>query len=513
MSSAPHVEILSTSLEEIPQIRTRLRSTFATGRTRQIAYRKTQLAQLGYLLQDNRQRFYDALKRDFYRQELETELLEFSTVIDAALRAHSNVAKWTRPESAPLTFNSYFASPMIYKEAKGTVLIVGPFNFPIYCNFLPLIGAIAAGCAVVLKPSEHTPATSALLTELFPKYLDPDMYSIVNGAVTEMKTLLDLQWDHIFFTGSTTVGRIVAAAAAKHLTPITLELGGKNPGIVDKSADLDATARKLLAGKAGNGGQACLAPDFIMVHKDVHDKFIAALQTAYKQFWPDPQLQPEQQTHVINAGAFQRMSKLLAATNGAVIAGGGLQLADAATNYVPITLVDGVEPDDALMEHEIFGPVFPIMTVDSVEAAVTSAPLAVYFFTNETKVANYIRENTRSGAIVQNEAVVQAGCLSSSFIARVCLTFHLVWGLPFGGVGESGYGHQGGKFTFDLFVYQRAGMKAPSFLEMILSVRYPPYTPSKMKMALWAVTPKVTLTRAGTSSTSWGKSSATSLHS
>ncbi|KAH7106672.1 NAD-dependent aldehyde dehydrogenase [Auriculariales sp. MPI-PUGE-AT-0066] len=479
MSTLSKTELLATPLDEIPKIRLRLRAGFATDRSRDIAYRKTQLAQLAHLLQDNRDRIYDAIKLDFNRAQLETEMLEIGP-------------KWTAPERAPFSLNWRLSAPTIYRESKGTVLIVGPFNYPVYSNFMPLIGAISAGCAVVLKPSELTPNSTALLTELLPKYLDPEMYAIVNGSIPEMKTLLGLQWDHIFFTGSTNVGRIVAKAAAEFLTPVSLELGGKNAAIVDSTVDFDAAARSILWAKTANSGQTCIAPDFVMVHKDAHDKFITAIQTAYKQFWPDAAAQPEAQAHVVNNAAFKRMVDLLTRTKGTIVAGGGLETADEATNYFPATLVDNTKFDDSLMEHEIFGPILPIVTVENIEEAVEysrTRPLACYVFTNNSKVAEQVRLNTRSGAFVQNDAMIQGA----------------MWGLPFGGVGDSGYGPQGGKYTFELFTYHRAVATPPGFMEKILALRYPPYTPTKLKLALTAVSPKVSLPRAGGSSAPLGK--------
>ncbi|KAH7098729.1 NAD-dependent aldehyde dehydrogenase [Auriculariales sp. MPI-PUGE-AT-0066] len=509
MSTLSKTELLATPLDEIPKIRLRLRAGFATDRSRDIAYRKTQLAQLAHLLQDNRDRIYDAIKLDFNRAQLETEMLEIGPVLESALAAHSYLKKWTAPERAPFSLNWRLSAPTIYRESKGTVLIVGPFNYPVYSNFMPLIGAISAGCAVVLKPSELTPNSTALLTELLPKYLDPEMYAIVNGSIPEMKTvsmnvservclmlskLLGLQWDHIFFTGSTNVGRIVAKAAAEFLTPVSLELGGKNAAIVDSTVDFDAAARSILWAKTANSGQTCIAPDFVMVHKDAHDKFITAIQTAYKQFWPDAAAQPEAQAHVVNNAAFKRMVDLLTRTKGTIVAGGGLETADEATNYFPATLVDNTKFDDSLMEHEIFGPILPIVTVENIEEAVEysrtrASPLACYVFTNNSKVAEQVRLNTRSGAFVQNDAMIQGA----------------MWGLPFGGVGDSGYGPQGGKYTFELFTYHRAVATPPGFMEKILALRYPPYTPTKLKLALTAVSPKVSLPRAGGSSAPLGK--------
>ncbi|EJD42590.1 NAD-dependent aldehyde dehydrogenase [Auricularia subglabra TFB-10046 SS5] len=480
----------ATPLEDIPQIRARLRAGFATGKTKDVAFRKEQLLQLAYMIQDNRDRFLDALASDLGRPRNESTFVEYSPTLETTLKAYQLVDKWAKPEGIPFSVNTFAMRPRILKEPKGTALIIGPFNYPVWCTIGPLVGAIAAGCAVVLKPSELSPATAALFTELFPKYLDPSLYAIVNGAVPETAALLDLQWDHIFFTGSERVGKIVAAAAAKHLTPTTLELGGKNPAIVDKDCDLDATARRILWGKTVNAGQSCTAPDYALVVRDVHDRFVAALQKAHKEFFGGAPKQ-EQMSHVVNGPAFKRLKSLLEQTKGKVILGGQ---SDEQHNWIATTVVDGCLPGDSLLETELFGPILPIQTIDSVQQAVQSFqgnphPLGLYIFSQNQKTIDYVFSKTISGTVLANESVIQPG----------------IYGLPFGGIGSSGHGYSGSKFSFDEFTHTRASMRHPSWLEKMMAVRYPPHTPAKLSRMQAMLVPKIPYARPGTRQRPWGK--------
>ncbi|KZW03618.1 NAD-aldehyde dehydrogenase [Exidia glandulosa HHB12029] len=482
----------ATPVADIASIRDGLFAAYATGKTKDIAFRKEQLLQVAYMFQDNKQRFRDALAQDLARPPNETDFLEFVAIMEQSLKAYENVHKWAKPDSPAFSINTFPMRPRVYKEPKGVALIIGPFNYPLFCVFTPFIGAMAAGCAAAIKPSEMTPATAALVTELMPKYLDSRFYTVINGAVPETTALLDLQWDHIFFTGGGRVAKVVATAAAKYLTPTTLELGGKNPTIVDKDIDFDASARRILWGKTANAGQSCTAPDYIMVvGREAHDKLIAGFEKAYKTFYPNPDTQVDEMTHVVNAASFQRITGLLERTKGKIVLGGKT---DASKNWISTTIVDGCSFDDALLESEVFGPVLSVVTVDSIEQAVAHVrkgdnPLGCYIFTRSQKNADYVRMNTTSGTFMVNETVIQAG----------------IYGIPFGGIGPSGSGYSNGKYAFDTFTHLRGSLHLPGWMEKMMAFRYPPHTPKKlsqMKMLMRTIP----YARPGSKpATPWGK--------
>ncbi|KDQ10043.1 hypothetical protein BOTBODRAFT_137325 [Botryobasidium botryosum FD-172 SS1] len=456
-----------TPIEEIPKIRDALRQGFKTGKTRSVAYRKEQLLHLGYMFQDNAERFTQALASDLGRPRQESIFLEINTITGYILRAYRDVEAWSKPEGVTFNADFFLTKPKILKEPKGTVLIVGPFNFPIFCTFRPVIGAIAAGCAAVIKPSELTPATSSLFAELLPKYLDPELYAIVNGGVAESTKLLELQWDHIMYTGSGGIGKIYAAAAAKHLTPITLELGGKSPVIIDPKTDLAHAAKRLLWGRTTNAGQACLSPDYILCPASAQDELIAGFQAAYESFYPTPEDTRKSMSRIVAPHHFDRLQGLLDNTAGTIVVGGQTDKADL---WVAPTVVKNVKADDVLMEHEIFGPIVPIVPVKDVDSAIEFVnsrdhPLAVYVFSDDPKFKAKVIENTLSGGVVMNDTLIQAAFDD----------------LPIGGVGASGYGSYGGKNGFDTFTHRRPFMDVPKWLDIVLGSRYAPFTPKKLK--------------------------------
>jgi aldehyde dehydrogenase (NAD+) len=355
------------------------------------------------------------------------------------------------------------------------VINIAPWNYPVVISLLPLAGAIAAGCTCVLKPSEHNPTVAALLTELIAKYLDPDAYTVINGAAPETTRLLELKWDHIFFTGGNRVGRIIAAAAAKYVTPITLELGGKSPVFIDAGdVDLEIAARRVLWGKIQNAGQVCVAPDYILVPRTQQEPLIAAFKKAYDSFWPYPKGPLDEKSELANVNITPtnqaRIQKLIAGTKGTIVMGGkseGKRIAPA--------IIKDVKEDDLLMEDEIFGPVLPIVPVDDVDDAIRvirdhSTPLVIYVFTENDVTRNLFIQKTRSGQITFNDTFQQ-------------LAVHEI---PFGGCGESGYGSYFGKYTFDTFTHFRGSINVPFTAEPFMALRYPPYTEEAYNSALTA---------------------------
>lgn len=419
-------ELAYTPLDEIEKIHTELRAGFQSGRLKSVAYRKYQLLQLAYLIKDNEKRIQEAMRLDLGRPKLESQFMEINSTLGEVMTAYHNVEKWAQPEKPSFSMNYTFFRPVIYKKSKGLVLIISPFNYPLWLTFTPLVGALSAGNTAVVKPSESTPAMSALLAELLPQYVDQDLVRVVNGAIPETTKLLELQWDHILYTGSPRVAKIVSAAAAKHLTPVTLELGGKSPVIIDPDCDLLLSAKRVLWGKAVNAGQTCVAPDYILVPRSFQDKLVEALKTCKESFYPEDAKPTSEGTYsrIVSPQAFNRIKRLLDMTKGTIVFGGET---DEATKYMALTVVRDVKPDDSLMSDEIFGPVLPIVPVEDVDEAIAFVnsrdhPLALYIFSQNQQFKDKVLSNTQSGAAVVNETMIHPAAD----------------GLPFGGIGNSG---------------------------------------------------------------------------
>jgi aldehyde dehydrogenase (NAD+) len=331
----------------------------------------------------------------------------------------------------------------------------------------PVAAALAAGNTVVAKPSEVSPTVSAALAEFLPQYVDPDALAVVEGGVAETQALLAERFDHIFYTGNGTVARHVAEAAARNLTPVTLELGGKSPVIVDRDADLDGAARRIAWGKFMNAGQTCIAPDYVLVHEEVHDQLVDKLATVIRDRYGDDPKASESFGRIVNERHAQRLKGLLDAGGYKAVACGGT--ADPAARYVAPTVLAGVDPDAAVMGEEIFGPILPVLPVADVDEAVAyvnghDKPLALYVFTNSGDTADRVLRRTSSGGACVNEVV--------SHIA--------IPAMPFGGVGPSGTGAYGGRWGFEQFSHRKAVQRRPRWLE--LKAVYPPYTKAKEKL-------------------------------
>ena len=441
----------------------RLRSTFDSERTRPIGWRKAQLRRLMDLVRENEPALLQALADDLGRPAFEGWLAEIRYLeleIEHTLR---DLADWMRPERQPAPMVLQPGSAYVQTEPLGTVLIIAPWNYPIQLALAPLIGAIAAGNCAVIKPSEVSPASSKLLGELLPRYLDMDAIAVVEGAVPETTALLEQRWDHIFFTGGERVGKIVMTAAAKHLTSVTLELGGKSPAIVDRTANVKVTAKRLIWGKAFNAGQTCIAPDYVLVEESVKQPLIDALVATLKEFFgDDPKASPDY-SRVVSDGHFARLSSLM--EHGTVVHGGST---DASEKFIELTILDDVGADTPLMQEEIFGPLLPIMTVPDVDAAVRFVnarpkPLALYMFSSDRAAQQRVLSRTSSGGVCVND----------------CINHFVVPGLPFGGVGPSGMGAYHGKHSYDTFSHRKGVLEKPTFIDP--SLRYPPYNDGKKK--------------------------------
>ncbi|KAI0667966.1 aldehyde dehydrogenase [Trametes maxima] len=457
------MSLLYTALDDIPKIHATAQKAFLAGKTKSIAFRKKQIAQVGYMVKDNEQRFKDAMKADLGRPYLETEFVDFLIIYGEARQAYDNIEKWAQEQSPDFSLNWFFMRPRLKAEPKGTVLVIAPFNYPLFLLLVPLISAIAGGNAAVLKPPEHTPVFSALLAELLPQYLDPELYHVINGAIPETTKILEFQWDHIMYTGNTRVGRIIAEAAAKHLTPLTLELGGKNPVVVDPKVDLTMTARRVLWGRMSNAGQICLAPEYVLVPEEAQEALVAAFREAYHSFYPEGPKDSASFGRIVNEAHAARLQKLIDETKGTIEFGGDV---DVSGKYVAPTLVSNARGDDSLMSEEIFGPVLVVIPVKDVDEAIAFVrareyPLGIYIFSYDKKFQDRVIENTQSGAVMINDTLITVAAP----------------GLPVGGKGSSGYGYYTSKYGFDQFVHMRVSINNPSWIDKFAFwFRFPPYT-------------------------------------
>ncbi|KAJ7032244.1 Aldehyde/histidinol dehydrogenase [Mycena alexandri] len=454
-----------TSLESLQGGYAELQKSFQTNKTLPLSFRRAQLLQLARMFQENSVRLTDALTADLGRHKLEIFLPEIAPVVSGAVRAAESLEEWNKPERPQVEAWRSSWDTTIYPVAKGVVLIIGPWNYPYATTMLPLIGAIAAGCTCIVKPSEFSSNCAQLLAELFPKYLDQTAYRIVNGATAETTALLDLKWDHIFFTGSEAVGQIVAAGVVRNVTPLTLELGSKSPVFVDAGkTDLELAAKRILWGKQQNAGQICVAPDYILVPRTHQDALIKVFKKAYHSLWPHPKGAVDRLSEmgaILNSAHHKRIRKLLDRTQGTLVHGGNTE----GTKRIEPALVANVGVDDALMESENFGPIIPLVPVDDVHEAIKiirghRVPLVIYVFTDSEETKDKFLTSTRSGTLVLNDTFVQ-------------LSVHE---MPFGGQGDSGYGSYLHKFSFDTFVHRRSFINVPPTAEPLLQNRYPPYT-------------------------------------
>ena len=410
-----------------------------------------------------------ALAEDLGKPATEAQITEIGFVLAELDFALKNLSRWLRPTRVHVPAAMLPATAKVISEPLGVALIIGPWNYPVQLVLAPLVGAVAAGNAVVIKPSEMAEATSSLLAKLVDAYLDNSAVAVCEGGATETGWLLEQQWDHIFYTGNETVARIIATAAAKHLTPTTLELGGKSPTFVDETTDVVAAARRIAWGKFVNAGQTCVAPDYVLVTPGVRPSLEKALTSAVREmFGADPKKSPSY-ARIINDRHFTRLSQLIGTSDAKSV-----KTADAKTRYFPPTVIAG-DPGSALMKDEIFGPILPIIEIADAAAAIDfiasrPKPLALYVFSESKAVRRAFLTSTSSGALGFN----------------IPLAHMSVHDLPFGGVGASGTGGYHGKLSFDAFSHEKAVFAKPLRPET-LRVIFPPYTRSKRSIVTGAL--------------------------
>ncbi|KAF5285786.1 hypothetical protein FQA39_LY04247 [Lamprigera yunnana] len=416
-----------------------VRNAFESGRTKEIGFREQQLQNFLRFLNENTDEFLKALKTDLNKSKQETILMEISINVMETKIALENLKSWCQPEKPPKKFLNVMDEVLVCNDPYGVALVIGAWNYPLQVSLGPMISAIAAGNCVILKPSELACATARIIAELLPKYLDNDCYKIVLGDATDVTELLEERFDYIFFTGSPRIGKIVHAAANKFLTPTTLELGGKSPVIIDKTADMEVAARRILWGKCMNAGQTCIAPDYIMCEKEVAKKFIEKSKSIIREWYGTEAQESPDLGRIINDNHYQRLVKLIDKEK--IVIGGEF---DATERYIKPTILDDVKENDSIMQDEIFGPILPIIYVESVQDAVKyinskEKPLALYLFSTDKKTINFTLHATSSGGVTVNDTVMHAA----------------VDNVPFGGVGNSGMGSYHGKYGFDTFVHKK----------------------------------------------------------
>ncbi|MDT5180695.1 MAG: aldehyde dehydrogenase [Mycobacterium sp.] len=453
----------ATAAVDIPATVARLRRTFATGRTRDVAWRKRQLEALEKLITDNEPAIAVALERDLGRKPFEAWLADIASTAGEAKDAAKNVGKWTKRKHRLLEFAQLPGRGWIEYEPFGTVLVIGAWNFPFALTLGPAVGALAAGNAVVLKPSEVAPASSALMAELVPRYLDPDAVAVVEGDGAVSQELIAQGFDKLCFTGGTEIGRKVYESAASHLTPVTLELGGKSPVIVAADADVAVAAKRIAWTKLINSGQICIAPDYVLADAKIRDELVVKIGEAVAKFEAG-----NSGKRIVNERHFGRLTSALAATKGSVAVGGGSN-ADA-VEIQPTVVVDPAV-DEPLMTDEIFGPILPIVTVQSLDEAIDFVnsrpkPLAAYLFTKSKDVRERVIKEVSAGGMLVNHLLFQFSTTK----------------LPFGGVGPSGMGAYHGKFGFEEFSHRKSVLTKPTRPDLTALI-YPPYTEKAWKLA------------------------------
>lgn len=443
--------------ENIPEIIAAQKAFFKTGETDNIDLRLKKLKALKDLIELRQNDIAAALDADFRKPEFETMITETSFILSELKYIIKNLQKWAKPKKVKSSFLSFPSSDYIYSQPYGNCLVLAPWNYPFQLTVSPAMGAIAAGNTVVLKPSEYSPNTSNLIEEIFTKVFPPEMVKVVQGEVSVSQKLLEHKWDYVFFTGSVPVGRIVAEAIAPNLTPATLELGGKSPCIIHKSARIDLAAKRIVWGKFINAGQTCIAPDYILIDSSVKEEFITSVKREIKNaFGSEPKSSPDF-ARIVNKRNFERMKNLLESQT--ILMGGET---DGDQLYVAPTLLDEPELDSRVMEDEIFGPILPVLsyaTEADIEKIIRyySKPLSLYVFSEDKNFSEAIIEKYSFGGGVVNDVLVHIANKN----------------LPFGGVGNSGYGAYHGRFSFDTFSHKKSISKRGTWLDVPL--RYAPY--------------------------------------
>jgi aldehyde dehydrogenase (NAD+) len=440
------------------------RQAFDSGITRPLSWRKTQLETMITMLEKHQDELSAALKVDLGRGVEEAWLYDIGFTITEVKLMLKNLKKWTAPRKVPTPMVTKPASSMRVPQPLGVVCVIAPWNYPVQLLLIPAAGAIAAGNAVVMKPSEVSSETSRVLAKIVPLYFTDKAVAIVEGGVQETTELLKQKFDHIFYTGNGAVGRVVMRAAAENLTPVTLELGGKSPTIVDASANIAVAARRIAWAKYVNAGQTCVAPDYVLAHKSIANELVEAIRTSITEFYGEDPHASKDYSRVISPKHFSRLTSLI--SSGKVAIGGQSEQAE---RYIAPTVLVDVDQNSAVMQEEIFGPILPVLEVGSIDEAIGFVnsrphPLALYVFAQDNSVNEKVVAETTSGGVTVNGTIMH---MTGPY-------------LPFGGIGESGMGAYHGQSGVDVFQHLKPVLKRSTMLDAPLA--YPPYTKRKFSI-------------------------------
>lgn len=430
---------------------------FEQGESRNTEFRINKLLRLKSLLQEHEEEIFAALQEDFSKPPLETYGTELLIIYKEIDHLAKNLKSWSKPKKVSGSLLNFPSKSYIYPQPYGVSLVIGAWNYPVQLSLNPVLGSMAAGNCTIIKPSELAPNTSALLEEIINTHFDSGYLHVVQGDADTTQALLDEPLDYIFFTGSTRVGKIIMKAAAEQLTPVTLELGGKSPAIVDYAADLELAAKRICWGKFINAGQTCVSPDYVYVHESQRDKFCSLVKQNITEFYGSNPAESPDFARIINRDHFQRLKQMIDPDK---VATGGST--DAEDLYIAPTVMTRIRWEDPVMQEEIFGPILPVLTYQDLDQAISKIkaqpkPLSLYLFSPDKSTQKQIIDNVPFGG----------GCINDTLV-------HLSNpDLPFGGIGQSGFGNYHGKSSFDLFTHQKSVMERGSWLD--IPFRYPPY--------------------------------------
>ncbi|MBO0555844.1 aldehyde dehydrogenase [Clostridium botulinum] len=443
-------------MESIRNILKKQKSFFEKGYTKDINFRIETLKKLKHNIKMNENNIFKALKIDLNKSEFETFITEIGIVYDEINGAIKNIKKWSKPKKVKTPITNFLASSYIYNEPYGVALIIAPWNYPFQLIMAPLVGAISAGNCVLLKPSELAVETEKIIVKIIKETFSDEYIGVVTGGVKESEALLKEKFDYIFYTGGINVGKIVMRAAAEHLTPITLELGGKSPCIVDKDANIDLAARRITWGKFLNAGQTCVAPDYLVVHRNIKEKLISSIENYIIEFFGENAFESEEYPRIINERHFKRLEGYL--KEGKIVSGGKTDISNL---YIEPTIIEGINLKNRIMEEEIFGPIFPVIEFEGMDEVIdiiknNPKPLALYYFSEDKEKQEFIIKNISFGG----------GCINDTIMHLSTST------LPFGGVGSSGIGGYHGRASFDTFSHKKSILKKSNLID--IKIRYAP---------------------------------------
>ncbi|OSB18249.1 aldehyde dehydrogenase [Clostridium sporogenes] len=444
-------------MESIRDMLKKQKSFFEKGYTKDINFRIEALKKLKHNIKMNETNIFKALKIDLNKSEFETFITEIGIVYDEINGAIKNIKKWSKSKKVKTSITNFLASSYIYNEPYGVALIMAPWNYPFQLIMAPLVGAISAGNCVLLKPSELAVETEKIIVKIIKETFSDEYIGVVTGGVKESEALLKEKFDYIFYTGGINVGKIVMRAAAEHLTPMTLELGGKSPCIVDKDANIDLAARRIAWGKFLNAGQTCVAPDYLVVHRNIKEKLISSIENYIIEFFGENAFESEEYPRIINERHFKRLEGYL--KEGKIISGGKTDISNL---YIEPTIIEEINFKNRIMEEEIFGPIFPVIEFEGMDEVIdiiknNPKPLALYYFSEDKEKQEFIIKNISFGG----------GCINDTIMHLSTST------LPFGGVGSSGMGSYHGRTSFETFSHKKSILKKSNLVD--IKIRYAPF--------------------------------------